>query len=98
MDYSLDRILADETLSAELLRRVQPAQPEGLESAVPFSARDRLRRLLESAPSLEKIVRADGRPALFIRQNTFDVPEVEFWREPLEAARPAPSSWSKAGP
>lgn len=87
-DVQLERILADPRLSNEILKRLpRPGQGlEGLESNL--APNKRLRRMLEENPGLEKIVRRTGRPVLMVRNGTFELPSVDRWRGPLEAARP----------
>ena len=86
-DPQLERILADPRLAAEILA-LHAGPQESLESVGGRSAESRLRRLLEDEPGLEKIIRAEGRPVLLVRNGTFEVPSLARWRGPLEAARP----------
>lgn len=88
-DHQIERILADPSLSREILERVaRPGEGrESLESNLSPAAR--LRNLIRDEPGLEKIVRATGRPVLTVRKGTFDPPTTERWRRSLEGARKA---------
>lgn len=98
MDQQLERILANEELSGEILQRLrrdlrrQRRRPEALETpdleGVSAPPSVQLRRLANEQRMLEKIIRDTGRPALLVQGGTFQVAETDFWGKPLEAARP----------
>ncbi len=91
----LDTILKDKELRDEILDRlVSSGLPSGREMAVEASD---LRALVENvgAPPTpidaghEAIVVLFGRPALLVRNDTFESPQSEVWRSRLDNARAA---------
>src|SRR5690242_14329488 len=94
----LNSILEDKALSDEIKRRVNTGP--GLAKAALFSLpRESLLPALEEAPPLEEtapevpplaeaIILEVGRPALFVRNGSFELPESDVWKARLYPTKP----------
>lgn len=98
MSEQTTRLLMDPRIQKELVRKRRPLgqhpRMRGLRDALsqlpekPLSEPE-FNQLVDGSPQLEKIVRAVNRPALLVKENSFEVPIADVWGARLNAARAA---------